>query len=237
MTDTAIRVLPAPIADHSNVPFLEPLEEEIEYAELVDEATESAPKSNAGRKTVEEREARRAEAELRKVEAEVRRIEVEKEAAAAARRAEAEAKRAPRKQPDTRFSLAVALGIAGVALATSFTVSYAMIVATASWMRLPWEPLAYVVPGFIELLMIFASLDYVITRSRGGKGHAPFLAMWVLASVAVVGGTAHTISDWGAEFGVQWESIVGTVLAAAAPLVVIFVTKRIAALVFIEPER
>jgi hypothetical protein len=168
------------------------------------------------------------------------RIQAQIDADAAARRAEQEAKRAPRYQPDTRFSLAVALIIAAVALATSFTVSYSMIVATASWMRLPWEPLAWVVPGFIELLIVFATLDYIITRSRGHKAgaRAPFYAMWVLSGVAVVGGTAHTISEWGAQFGPQqWESIVGTVLSAAAPLVVIYVSKRISALVFVDPER
>jgi hypothetical protein len=179
-------------------------------------------KSNAGRKT----NAQRIEAKIAEE--------------AAARKAEQEQKRAPRIQPDTRVSLGVALAIAAIALATSFTVSYSMIVATAGWMRLPWEPLAWIVPGFIELLIVFASLDYIITRSRSDEkgARAPFWAMWVLSGVAVVGGTAHTISEWGAQFGPErWESIVGTVLSAAAPLVVIYVSKRISALVFVAPER
>lgn len=146
---------------------------------------------------------------------------------------EQESKRAKRIQPDTRLSLVVALSIAGVALVTSFTISYANIAGTAEWMKLSWHPLVYIVPGFIELLMVFSTLDYIISRSRGESGRPALGAMVVLSAIAVLGGAAHTIAGWGSAFAVtNWEAMVGTILSAAAPLVVVFVSKRLSALVF-----
>ena len=188
-------------------------------------------KSNAGRKTNADRARLKAEATSAAIAA-------EEEARKAARRAARDAKRAEPFDPLTKVWLVVALVIAAVSLATSFTVSYSMIVATSEWMMLPWPALAYIVPAFVELLTIFAALDFIISKSRGDSGWAPFWAMWVLSGVAVVGGAAHTISEWGAEFGPQrWESLVGTALAAVAPLVVIYLSKRISALVFVRPDQ
>lgn len=151
----------------------------------------------------------------------------------ALRAREQESKRAKRIQPDTRTSLIVALSIAGVALVTSFTISYANIAGTAEWMKLSWHPLVYIVPGFIELLMVFSTLDYIISRSRGDSGRTALGAMVVLSAIAVLGGAAHTIAGWGSAFSVSnWEAMVGTILSAAAPLVVVFVSKRLSALVF-----
>lgn len=149
------------------------------------------------------------------------------------RLAEQESKRAKRIQPDTRLSLIIALTIAGIALVTSFTISYANIAGTAEWMKLSWHPLVYIVPGFIELLMVFSTLDYIISRSRGSSGRTPLAAMVVLSAIAVLGGAAHTIAGWGSDFAItNWEAMVGTILSAAAPLVVVFVSKRLSALVF-----
>lgn len=180
-------------------------------------AEAEAPRSRAGRKTNEERARRALEAE---------RLE---------RQREQEAKRAKRIQPDTRLSLIVALSIAGIALVTSFTISYANIAGTAEWMKLSWHPLVYIVPGFIELLMVFSTLDFIISRSRGSNGRTPLAAMVVLSAIAVLGGAAHTIAGWGSDFAfTNWEAMVGTILSAAAPLVVVFVSKRLSALVFEE---
>lgn len=150
---------------------------------------------------------------------------------------EVEAKRAQRLQPDTKGALNVALTIAAVNLATAGAISYATLVAVASWMKLPWDGLNWIVPGFVELLIIFSSLDYLITKSRGGTGHAPFWAMFGFSAIAVVGNSAHTISEWGSAFtGSNWQAMIGVGLSAAAPFVVVYISKRLAALVFVDPE-
>jgi hypothetical protein len=164
----------------------------------------------------------------------VERLEAQKREAELARQIKAEGKRATRLQPDTRGALGVALGIAVVNLATAGAISYATLVAVAGWMRLPWEPLAWVVPGFIELLIVFSTLDYLISRSRGESARAPFWAMVAFSAIAVVANGAHTVGEWGADF--DWRAAIGTVLAATAPLVVIYTSKRLAALVFVGKE-
>lgn len=177
--------------------------------------------SNAGRKTDKERLERELELE------ELR------------RRVEQEKGRAIRRQPDTKVVLNVAYALTGVSFATAFIISYATMAATAEWMRLPWEWLAWAVPGFVEVLIVFCAIDYVVQMSRGATRDArtPFVAQWVLASVAALANGAHTISEWGADWGVvNWQSLIGTVLSVAAPLVVVYTSKRLAKLVFVDPE-
>lgn len=239
MTDTAtspgaIRVLPTP--DRSGVPILEP--DLIFDAELVDDAAdseteESGRRSNAGRKSVEERAARRAEAERR-------RIEAEEAAENARRRLEVESKRAIRIQPDTKGVLNTSFIMSAVVLGTSFLISYFTLAAAAEWMRLPSELpwLRFAVPGFIELAIILSSVFYAIERSRGGKGRQFMAVQWTLTLVAAFANAAHTIREWGADWGLEnWESLVGTALAAAAPLVVVWVSKSLSRIVFAEPEK
>lgn len=194
---------------------------EIEYVPVTIPKDESRRerKSAAGRKTNEERAARAAQ-----VEAEERRAEIE-------------SKRAKRQQPDTTVTQILSLSIAAIVIVTAFTVSYATMVAVAEWMKLPasvgW--LVYVVPGFIELLVVFSTLDYIVERSRGKSGRGPLAATIGLSAVAVLGNAAHTIGAWGSSFG-TWQSYMGVALSALAPLVVVYIAKRLSTLVFVEVE-
>ena len=165
----------------------------------------------------------------------VERMEIKAAEQRTARRLAVEAKRATRLQPDTKGSLAVALSIAVVNLATAGAISYATLVAVAEWMKLPWDGLNWVVPGFVELLIIFSSLDYLISKSRGATGRAPFWAMVGFTLIAVVANAAHSISEWGTDFtGENWQALIGVGLSAAAPFVVVYIAERLAALVFTD---
>lgn len=138
---------------------------------------------------------------------------------------------------DTRITLGLTLGIGGISIATAGVISYATMVAVAGWMKLPWDVLVYAVPGFVEFLVVFSSLDYILSRTRGGQARGPFLAMIGFSAVAVLGNAAHTIREWGADFGGDnWQSYIGVALSALAPLVVVYVAKRVTALVFEHPE-
>ncbi|UOE45913.1 hypothetical protein [Agromyces larvae] len=183
-------------------------------------AAPARPKKRAGRKT----NAQRIEAKIAEE--------------AAARRAEQEKKRARRIQPDTKGVLRLVLVIAGVVLATAFTISYATTVAVAEWMMLPIPALAFIVPGALELLAIFSTVDYLVTRSRGGSGKVAMLAMWAFSCVLVLANAAHTIAEWGDDFAfTNWQAVIGVVLSASAPLITIYISKRISALVFAAPEQ
>lgn len=149
---------------------------------------------------------------------------------------EQEEKRAPRLMPDTKFSLFAFLALALIAIGTSFTVSYTTLAAVAEWMRLPIPELTYIVPGFIEVIIVLSGVDYIIVRSRGGKGFVPLAAMFLLTGVAVVGNVAHTVGEWLADGEtIPWQGLIGAGLAALAALAVVYITKRLTVITFAEP--
>lgn len=195
---------------------------EIEYVPVAAPSRKEERKSAAGRKSNAERASRAAEQEK------------------AERAAEIESQRARRLQPDTALTQTILLSIAAVVILTAFTVSYATMVSVAGWIKLPEEVswLAFAVPGFIELLVILSTLDYIVERSRGKNARGPLWATIALSAVAVLGNAAHTVRSWGEDFGgSNWQSYIGVTLAALAPLVVVYVAKRLSALVFVEVER
>lgn len=146
-----------------------------------------------------------------------------------------EAKRAERIMSDTSPVLWTALALNGVALVTAFIFSYFALVEVAVWMRPPAEWLTYLVPGFIELVIVLSALDYTISRSRGQSGRTPLVAMFAASLVAVLGNAAHTLYEWQADGDVPWEGWIGVGLAALVPLVVVYISKRLTVTVFAEP--
>jgi hypothetical protein len=147
---------------------------------------------------------------------------------------EQEERRATRLLPDTNGSLVIALLLATVALLTSFVVSYFTLVSVASWMRLPWDGLDFIVPGFIEVMILFGTYDYIITRSRGNNGIVPMASMILFSLLAVVGNASHTISEWQADGEVPWFGWIGVTMSAFVPFVVVYISKRLSTLVFVE---
>lgn len=147
---------------------------------------------------------------------------------------EQEERRATRLLPDTNGSLVIALILATVGLLTSFVVSYFTLVSVASWMRLPWDGLDYIVPGFIEVMILFGTYDYIITRSRGNKGFTPMASMILFSLLSVVGNASHTITEWQADGIVPWFGWIGVIMSAFVPFVVVYISKRLSTLVFVE---
>jgi hypothetical protein len=147
---------------------------------------------------------------------------------------EQEERRATRLLPDTNGSLIIALLLATIALLTSFVVSYFTLVSVASWMRLPWEGLDYIVPGFIEVMILFGTYDYIITRSRGNSGVVPMASMILFSLLAVLGNASHTITEWQTDGEVPWFGWIGVTMSAFVPFVVVYISKRLSTLVFVE---
>jgi len=141
-------------------------------------------------------------------------------------------KRAKPIDPLRKGVLWIALIIAGVILATSAVFSFATIAATAEWMMPAWAWLVWVVPGFIELFIIYFGIDAVISQANGRAKDSRSALLWMLvfSGVAVLGNVAHTISGWGDLS--DWRSWVGVMFSALAPLGVVLVVKRTARLVF-----
>jgi hypothetical protein len=146
-----------------------------------------------------------------------------------------EAKRATRIMADTGPVLWVLLILSAIALLTAFVFSYFALVEVAVWMRPPEPWLTFLVPGFIELMVVLSSVDYVVTRSRGGTGRMPLGAMIAASLIAVIGNAAHTVYEWLNDGDIPWEGYIGIGLAAIVPLVVVYISKRLTVTVFSEP--
>lgn len=177
-----------------------------------------AKKSRPGRKTDIEREEIQFEAQQRRKALEQR------------------AKRAEPMDPLRAGVLFVALGIAIVILATSGVFSFATIVATAAWMMPAWDWLVWIVPGFVELFIVFFGVDAIVSQARGKKRDSNWALFWMLvfSGVAVLGNAAHTIAEWGDLS--DWRAWIGTLFSALAPLGVVLITKRVSRLVFADPD-
>jgi hypothetical protein len=148
---------------------------------------------------------------------------------------EQEERRATRLLPDTNSSLVFALVLAMIGLLTSFVVSYFTLVSVASWMRLPWSGLDFIVPGFIEVMILFGTYDYIISRSRGNSGTVPMASMVLFSLLAVIGNASHTITEWQKTGDVPWFGWIGVLMSAFVPFVVVYISKRLSTLVFVEP--
>jgi uncharacterized membrane protein SirB2 len=159
----------------------------------------------------------------------------EQDAAKFARYQEQESKRATRIMADTGPVLWTLLILSSIALLTSFVFSYFALVEVAVWMRPPQEWLTWLVPFFVELVIVLSTLDYVVSKSRGETGRVPFGAMIFFSAIAVVGNAAHTFYEWALEGSVPWEGWLGVALAGIVPLVVVYISKRITSTVFSEP--
>lgn len=146
-----------------------------------------------------------------------------------------ESRRATRIMVDTTPSLIFALILAGTGLLTAFIVSYSTLVAVAGWMQLEQAWLAYIVPAFIEAMIVFSTIDYIIARSRGASTSAPFAAIAGFSAVAVIGNLAHSLNGWMEQGEIPWYGYVGILISALVPLVVVYLSKRLASLVFSEP--
>jgi len=134
----------------------------------------------------------------------------------------------PRNKGTFRLSIIVGLLI----ILTAGVFSFATVADSANWMKPSWEWLIYVVPGFIELIIVFSYIDYMITRQNNA-----LLAMVIASVLAVVANAAHTISEWGLDaFSSGFEPWVGTLMSAAAPLAVLWISKRGTSIAFVDIE-
>ncbi len=201
--------------------------------------TSSKPRPKSRTLTRAEREAQEADASRLKLEAERSRIDTE-------RQLEAERKRFREIDPLRAASFWTALVVGIVIFITSGLFSYAALAAAAEWMRPEWPWLTYVVPGFVELFIIFFGIEGIINQARAvyarsGAEKAYYsrqskTSTWwmvLFASVAVAGNAAHTIAEWLATGEIPWFGFVGIVMSALAPLSVVLITKRLSRLVFI----
>jgi len=143
-----------------------------------------------------------------------------------------EAKRAPRIQIDQRNTLAASLGLAVIALITSGIISFNGITSVAPLIGLTFAWQSYMLFGFVEGLIVYFTLNYLIRSSRlDDRPGGDFWGLIVFSGVALLGNAYHTFGyhGWVFESADTWA---GVTLSIMAPIAVIWVTKSAASTLF-----
>lgn len=133
--------------------------------------------------------------------------------------------RPSRINPDTLPVLVLAVlltaGLAGV----SFTISYAALREVSAWATVP-AALAWTVPVMLDAATVVYLLAVVVKRARHERAAGAWaaLALWTAVSVAANAAHAYGVPD-------ELQRLVGTVVAALAPIAVLLATHTIADLI------
>lgn len=143
-----------------------------------------------------------------------------------------EAKRAPRIQIDQKATLGSSLALAIIALITSGVISFNGITSVAPLVGLSFDWQAYMFFGFIEGLIVYFTLNFLIRSSRvDDRPRGDFAGLIVFSGVALLANAYHTLifHDWAWQSADTWA---GVVLSIMAPVAVIWVTKSSSATLF-----
>ncbi|MCZ2261608.1 DUF2637 domain-containing protein [Isoptericola sp. QY 916] len=133
--------------------------------------------------------------------------------------------RPSRINPDTLPVLVLAVlltaGLAGV----SFTISYAALREVSAWATVP-TGLAWTVPVMLDAATVVYLLAVVVKRARHERATGAWAALVLWTAVSVTANAAHA-------YGVpdELQRLVGTVVAALAPIAVLLATHTIADLI------
>lgn len=142
-----------------------------------------------------------------------------------------EAKRAVRIQVDQKGTLVVNLVIASVALVTSGIISFNGITSIAPLIGLTFGWQAYLLFGFIEALILYFTLNFLVRSSREDDGgFGDFAGLITFSALAVAGNFWHTATfhEWSGTPD-MWA---GVVLSVTAPVAVIWVAKSSSSTLF-----
>lgn len=151
--------------------------------------------------------------------------------------------------PQNKKVIVFALVLACLIFATSALFSFPTIAATAVLMLPVWPFLVWVVPGFVEVFIVFFGVEVIMWQARatndrkyspGQRAKAQKMSdsaigwQLVFAMIAVIANAAHTYMGHEAAGALgTWQAWLGISLASLAPLSVVLITKRASRLIFI----
>lgn len=142
-----------------------------------------------------------------------------------------EQKRAPRFQIDQRGTLITNLTIAVVALITSGVISFNGITSIAPLIGLSFDWQAYLLFGFVEALIVYFTINYLVRASRPDDGgYGDFAGLITFSAIAIAGNFWHTATfhDWS----LTPDMWAGVILSVTAPVSVVWITKSASATLF-----
>lgn len=135
------------------------------------------------------------------------------------------ARRPARINPDTLPVLIVAVVLTTGLAASSFALTFAALLDVAGWANVN-PALAWAVPVMLDAAIVVYTLAVLVHRARRERAITEWAALAGFTGVSVVANAAHA----GA-VPVEWQAIIGTVVAGLAPVAVLLATHTIARLI------
>jgi len=141
-------------------------------------------------------------------------------------------KKSTRLNLDSTWVLVFTVSIVFGLMLASFTASFVAIYEVAEFTGI--GELRWVFPVFIDAAILAYTLSLFIFKHRGESTWRTLLGLFGFALLSVAANVVHTISYWEGDIS-SYQSWIGIVLTAAAPIAVLLASEEIARLAF-EPE-
>lgn len=138
--------------------------------------------------------------------------------------------RTARINPDTLPVLIAATLMTTALGAVSFALSWAALIDVAAWAAVP-PHLAWAVPVMLDAAILVYTLAVLVHRSRSERAWSAWLSLAAFTTVSVIANAAHAGAVPPA-----WQAVIGTVVAALAPVAVLLATHTLARLIVATPN-
>lgn len=137
-----------------------------------------------------------------------------------------------RIDPDTRWVQWGVVGLVVMLGLTSFIVSFRALYDVAAWAGLGGG-IQWAVPVFIDGAILTYALSVLVHRARGEATWPSWTSLAVFTLMSVAANSAHAVSlpqeQW-------WQTAIGALIAALAPIGVFAATEQMARLVVLRPQ-
>lgn len=139
--------------------------------------------------------------------------------------------RSTRIDPDTRWVQWSVVGLVAMLGLASFIISFRGLYDVASWAGLG-SSIQWAVPVFIDGAILTYALAVLVHRSRGESTWPSWLSLGAFTAMSITANAAHAIS---VPQDSRWQTVIGALIAAMAPLGVFAATEQMARLVVLRP--
>lgn len=139
-----------------------------------------------------------------------------------------------RLNPDSIPVLAVAVGLVGVLMISSFVVSFSGLYDASEWTGLP-QNLRWLPALFIDAAILAYTIALIVFKARGESVWRTLVGLGAFAGMSVVANIAHTVSYWDGNL-TDFRAWVGVAITASAPIAVLLASEEITRLAFQTQE-
>lgn len=139
-----------------------------------------------------------------------------------------------RLNPDSLWTLGIAVTLVFMLIAASFIASFAAIYDVAEYTGVPAE-WRWVFPVFIDIAIAAYTISLFIFRANKRPILMTMIGLLLFASLSVLANVAHVLAYWDGTLP-DYRAWIGVALAASAPIGVLLASEEIARLAFVQVD-